>query len=225
MSLVSVRGGRTVRMLLQCFLVLVLGACPPIAQSESEGEDMGQVKVPRLISKLEKGEQVTIVALGDSNTELTFHTRGYLNWPYLLQEALLAAYRSLGSFRREASFYTWLYRVAVNRAHNELKRRARRGRIAPLDRRSGLFEIEQSGPGPEEDAARRQIQDAVYAALAQLPPKYRTVVVLKDLEGFSQEEIAEVLNCSVGTVKSRVSRARDRLKKILRPIYEEWRDG
>jgi len=151
----------------------------------------------------------------------------------LLQEALLTAYRSLGSFRKEASFYTWLYRVAVNRARNELKRRARRGRMVSLDRwrtegvaaPGDLFEVGRSGPDPEEDTARRQIQDAVHAALGEIPPKYRTVVVLKDLEGFSQEEIAEILNCSVGTVKSRLSRARDRLKEVLRPIYEEWRDG
>ena len=147
----------------------------------------------------------------------------------LLQEALLAAYRSLGSFRREASFYTWLYRVVVNRALNELKRRGRHGGKVSLDRwmeqRSvspgALFDLER--PNPEEDAARVQIRDAVHAALERLPPKYRAAIVLKDLEGFSQEEISNILSCSVGTVKSRLSRARDRLKEILRPMYEEWR--
>ena len=92
MSLLSVRSGRIMTTLLGGFLVLALGACALFARSESEGEGMQQVKVPRLISRLEKGEQVTIVALGDSNTELTFHTRGYLNWPYLLQEALFEKY-------------------------------------------------------------------------------------------------------------------------------------
>jgi lysophospholipase L1-like esterase len=71
-------------------VVLALGALPVLAQDEEKNKE--QIKVPRLISKLEKGEQVTIVALGDSNTELTFHTRGYLNWPLLLQEALFEKY-------------------------------------------------------------------------------------------------------------------------------------
>ena len=91
MPLSSARKYSVAKMMLHCVLVFVLGAFPLIAQTEGE-DSMKIAKIERLLSKLERGEQVTIVALGDSNTELTFHTRGYLNWPYLLQEALFEKY-------------------------------------------------------------------------------------------------------------------------------------
>ena len=142
------------------------------------------------------------------------------------QEAFIRAYRGLAGFRTKSGFYTWLYRIAVNVCLNAARQERRRPDTASL---SGLLE---SGDIPRErlfagapsasQAERAELQESIQAVLNSLSPDHRAVVVLKDIEGLSQEEIAEILSCSVGTVKSRLSRARAQLRDLLRPIYEEW---
>ena len=142
------------------------------------------------------------------------------------QETFLRAHRNLRSFLGDSSFYTWLYRIAVNVCLNAARQERRRPDTASL---SGLLE---SGDIPRErlfagapsasQAERAELQESIQAVLNSLSPDHRAVVVLKDIEGLSQEEIAEILSCSVGTVKSRLSRARAQLRDLLRPIYEEW---
>lgn len=146
------------------------------------------------------------------------------------QEAFIRAYQALPGFRGASGFYTWLYRIAVNVCLNASQKAQRRrdsasldtllesGRIAP----EAIFEGQQT---PDNDLARVQLQEQIQAVLDELSPDHRTVVVLKDIEGLSQEEVAEMLDCSVGTVKSRLSRARAHLRDLLRPIYTEWKEG
>lgn len=142
------------------------------------------------------------------------------------QEAFVRAYQALPGFRGQSGFYTWLYRITVNTCLNAAHKERRRLDRTSLDALLEAGEISPEAlfgdtPG-ETDLERSELQEGIQAVLNNLSPHHRAVVVLKDIEGLSQEEIAEALGCSVGTVKSRLSRARARLKELLRPIYTEW---
>jgi RNA polymerase sigma-70 factor (ECF subfamily) len=137
----------------------------------------------------------------------------------LAQEVFVKAYQALPRFRFESSFYTWLYRITVNKSRDELrKRKVRRFFIfQPLDESA---EKEIGGGslahGPQHDA-----RELVTEGLKKLPEKFRLPIVLKDIEGMSYEEIAEIMQCEIGTVKSRLSRGRAMLRHALKPLLEE----
>ncbi len=141
------------------------------------------------------------------------------------QETFIRAYQALFDFRIESGFYTWLYRIAVNVCLNAARKERRRPDNVSLETlmESGRIASERLfGSSPlENDIERAQLQETIQAVLNSLSADHRAVVVLKDIEDLSQEEIAEVLGCSVGTVKSRLSRARERLMDLLRPVYDE----
>ncbi len=142
------------------------------------------------------------------------------------QEVFLKAFRGIRSFRQGSSLKTWLYRIAIREALNHkrwFKRHLQKNvsiDVEPEEGR-GRVEIEDLAATPFEQLAALEIQTVVQAALAQLPEVFRTAVILRDLEGFSYEEVAEVLECSVGTVKSRILRGRRTLKEILEPLLHE----
>ncbi len=142
------------------------------------------------------------------------------------QEAFIRVYRALGNFEGRSSFYTYLYRITTNVCLTFAQREQRRpDRVSiegmqeasdmTLDRFLGTDE-------PQNDIERIGLREEIQKVLDYLSPEHRAVVVLKDIEGFSQEEIADVLDVSVGTVKSRLSRARARLRDLLLPLYREW---
>lgn len=142
------------------------------------------------------------------------------------QEAFVRVYRALGGFEGRSSFYTYLYRVATNVCLTFAQREQRRpDRVSiegmqeasdmALDRFLGTDE-------PQNDIERIGLREEIQKVLNHLSPEHRAVVIMKDIEGFSQEEIADVLDVSVGTVKSRLSRARARLRDLLMPLYREW---
>jgi RNA polymerase sigma-70 factor (ECF subfamily) len=139
------------------------------------------------------------------------------------QEVFLKAFRGIRSFRQGSSLKTWLYRIAIREALNHkrwFKRHLQRNvsiDAEPEEGRSSI-EIEDLGPTPFELLAANEIQAAVQGALRQVPEVFRSAVILRDLEGLSYEEIAEVLECSVGTVKSRILRGRRALKDLLEPL-------
>ena len=142
------------------------------------------------------------------------------------QEVFLKAFRGIGSFRQGSSLKTWLYRIAIREALNH-KRWFRRHlqKTVSIDAQpeQGLpgIDIEDRKATPFEQLAAHEIQTAVHNALHQLPEVFRSAVVLRDLEGLSYEEVAEVLECSVGTVKSRILRGRRALKELLEPLIVE----
>jgi RNA polymerase sigma-70 factor (ECF subfamily) len=134
----------------------------------------------------------------------------------IAQEVFIRVYEALPKFRFESSFYTWLYRITVNKSRDELRKRKTRkffslhsmldASSAELQSKIRIF--------PEDDSAK----ELVNKGLQQLPEKFRIPIILKDIDGLSYEEMAEVMQCEVGTVKSRLSRGRAMLRKILAPL-------
>ena len=133
----------------------------------------------------------------------------------LCQEAFLNAWRGLPRFQGESAFSTWLYRLASNAAIDYLRRqRKQRGELSLDDEELGLDAVD-AGPGPQDAAEGEEVRSAVAAGLGALSEGHRQVLVLRELQGLSYEEIAAVLAVDLGTVKSRISRARSALRKIL----------
>lgn len=137
------------------------------------------------------------------------------------QEAFLKAYRAIGSFRGDSAFYTWLYRIAINTAKNFLVAQNRRPPGEDID----ATEAEQffdSGlrdhATPERLALTSEIEQVIKQTLDDLPDDLRTAITLRELEGMSYEEIAQSMSCPVGTVRSRIFRARDAIDQKLRPL-------
>ena len=139
------------------------------------------------------------------------------------QEVFLKAFRGIGHFRQGSSLKTWLYRIAIREALNHkrwFKRHNQKNVSIDAEPEEGrnAIEIEDLGATPFEQLAAREIQAAVHAALQEIPKVFRGAVILRDLEGLSYEEIAEVLECSAGTVKSRILRGRRALRELLEPL-------
>jgi RNA polymerase sigma-70 factor, ECF subfamily len=140
------------------------------------------------------------------------------------QEAFVKAYRALGSFRGDSAFYTWLYRIAVNTARNSIASRQRR----PLDYEVELSESEQNNVAarlkhddtPEATVLSEEIRQTVNQAIGELPEDLRTAIVLREIEGLSYEEIATAMDCPVGTVRSRIFRAREAIDRALKPLLD-----
>ncbi len=141
----------------------------------------------------------------------------------ITQEAFLKAYRALPSFRGESAFYTWLYRIAINTAKNTLvanKRRPAEYEIDALEHaQHTLPDALRDHETPERLALSEEIRGTVSAAMAALPSDLRTAIVLRELDGLSYEEIASAMDCPVGTVRSRIFRARDAIDRQLRPLF------
>jgi RNA polymerase sigma-70 factor (ECF subfamily) len=131
----------------------------------------------------------------------------------LAQEAFLKAWRSIQQFEGRSSFYTWLYSLTVHLAIDSLRRNGRRAEVELDDA------IPSSLPSPRANYRLTEIRQHINAALAQLSPEHRAVIVLKEIEDLQYREIAEVLNVSVGTVMSRLFYGRKKLQSILRPIF------
>ncbi len=142
------------------------------------------------------------------------------------QEAFVRVYKALGNFEGRSSFYTYLYRIATNVCLTFAQREQRRPDRISIE---GMQEVNEmtldrflGTDEPQNDIERIGLREEIQEVLDQLSPDHRAVVIMKDIEGFSQEEIADVLDVSVGTVKSRLSRARARLRDLLMPLYREW---
>ncbi len=131
------------------------------------------------------------------------------------QEAFFAAWQGLKRFRGESSFSTWLYRLASNACVDLLRREGRRQAAASLDDEDLNLDMPASLPSPQEEAERRERREQIEKGLQTLPPEYRAVLVLREIHQLHYEEIAEALGVDVGTVKSRISRGRKRLRGFL----------
>jgi RNA polymerase sigma-70 factor (ECF subfamily) len=139
------------------------------------------------------------------------------------QEAFIKAYRALPTFRGESAFYTWLYRIGINTAKNYL---VAMGRRAPTTTEFDSEEAEGFEEGeqlrdlntPENEMMSRQIAETVNRTLEELPEELKTAISLREIEGLSYEDIAEAMNCPIGTVRSRIFRAREAIAEKLRPL-------
>lgn len=145
------------------------------------------------------------------------------------QEAFIKAYRALPNFRGESAFYTWLYRIAINTAKNYL---VAQGRRAPTQTETEIEDAENFDDGdslrtedtPDRMLLSKQVAEAVNRAIERLPEELRTAIVLRELEGLSYDEIAVSMNCPIGTVRSRIFRAREAVAEELRPILDTRKD-
>ena len=132
----------------------------------------------------------------------------------IAQEVFITVYRHLKNFRFESQFTTWIYRITINKCKDHLRRMNVRKIFLPL-------KDEEEEPVFESINEDSDIIQIVRHAIATLPDKLRIPLVLKDLEGFSYQEIADTMECEIGTVKSRIFRAREALKKVLKPLQKE----
>ena len=141
------------------------------------------------------------------------------------QEAFIKAYRALPSFRGDSAFYTWLYRIGINTAKNDLVAQGRRAPTSTefdADEAEGFEDAGQLRDinTPESILQSRQIGDTINAAMADLPEELRSAILLREIEGLSYEEIAEAMSCPIGTVRSRIFRAREAVAAKLRPLLD-----
>ncbi len=137
------------------------------------------------------------------------------------QEAFVRAFHSLSSFRGQSAFYTWLFRITMNVATDRHRQRGAQARAFGAERvneEEWARTMPDPGTGPEQAAVRAEQRERIRRGLDALPPKARTIIMLSDIEGLSYREIAEVLNCPIGTVMSRLHNARKRLKALLGPM-------
>jgi RNA polymerase sigma-70 factor (ECF subfamily) len=190
-----------------------------------------------LVERFRRGDQGAFDELVGKHYQrvcnILSHTLGASpNIEDLAQEVFIKAYYSLRRYRGESALSTWLHRITVNVALDEL-RRGKRRRIFSFTRTSeqgpSESEIASSVAGGEEGAharmEREELQEVLQSALKKIPKKHRIVFVLREIEGYSYSEIAEIVSCSIGTVKSRLFHARLRLRRYLEPYLRETASG
>lgn len=140
------------------------------------------------------------------------------------QETFIKAYRAIGGFRGESAFYTWLYRIAVNTAKNYLESLGRRPPVSDVEMENAEFIDHADGlreqATPERQLLTDEIAATVHRVIEGLPGDLRTAITLRELEGMSYEEIAGIMECPIGTVRSRIFRAREAIDKELKPLLE-----
>jgi len=145
------------------------------------------------------------------------------------QEVFIKAYRALPTFRGDSAFYTWLYRIGINTAKNYL---VAMGRRAPTTTNIDSEEAEGFEDGdqlrdlntPEDELASKQVAETVNQTLGELPEELRTAITLREIEGLSYDDIANIMNCPIGTVRSRIFRAREAIAEKLRPLLGTRQD-
>ena len=142
------------------------------------------------------------------------------------QEAFIKAYRSIDSFREESAFYTWLYRITANTAKNYLVSKGRRKESSiseiSISENDDYFEL-PTNDSPEQILLAQSLRDTIYDALSSLPEDTRTALSLREFEGLNYEEIAEIMNCPVGTVRSRIFRGREALEDLISPVMDKFK--
>lgn len=188
-----------------------------------------------LVEEAQEGNPLAFQLLVERYQERVFSlVRHYARRPAevedVVQETFLKAYRKLASFQRQSSFPTWLFRIAVNSALDHLKKSGR-SPVQAVEDPEALREGEEGtgrGPSvapPDARLEKEEIARITHEVLEELPEIFRTVLVLREFEGHSYQEIADVLGISIGTVESRLFRARARFKDVLTRLHPEFRSG
>jgi RNA polymerase sigma-70 factor (ECF subfamily) len=197
-------------------------------QAESSMADQ-QHNDQQLVARVQKGDRraFDLLVIKYQHRILSLVGRyisDYAEAQDVTQEAFVKAYRALPNFRGESQFYTWMYRIAVNTAKNYLVSRGRRTPTRDIDIDDAEIFSEEANlkdvATPDALIARDQLQKVVFDAIEALPEELRMAVTLRELDGLSYEEIAEVMDCPIGTVRSRIFRAREAIEKKMQPLLE-----
>tara|TARA_B100001750_G_C15499748_1_gene596394 strand:- start:16 stop:636 length:621 start_codon:yes stop_codon:yes gene_type:complete len=143
----------------------------------------------------------------------------------IAQESFLKAYKSINSFREESAFYTWIYRITVNTSKNYLTSKNRKKELSEsdinkLEDSEDIFDI-PGGSSPEEILSANNLREVIMESLTNLPEDIRTAISLREFEGLTYEEISEVLDCPIGTVRSRIFRGREIMQERISPILNQ----
>lgn len=145
--------------------------------------------------------------------------------PDVVQDAFIKAYRALPNFRGDSAFYTWLYRIAINTAKNHLVAQSRKSPSNSIDAQEaedyGASEWLNEYASPEREALASELESTIHQAMAELPADLREAITLREIEGLSYEDIAAVMDCPIGTVRSRIFRAREAIDNRLEPMLDE----
>jgi len=197
----------------------------------AKGKSLSQREIEMLVERARQGDRAAFGQLVNEYKDKIYnYVARMLNDPYeaedVTQEAFLRAYKSLPRFRGASSFHTWLYRIASNLAIDVVRKRKRQDPTfsldEPLESDDGEYERElpdETG-GPEDRTSTRETRVAVRRAIMDLPEKLRDVMILYELQGETYEDIADILDVPLGTVKSRLFNARNRLKDSLQELVE-----
>lgn len=181
-----------------------------------------------LVRRAQGGEQrafdLLVIRHQSKVLQLVSRFVGEADAPDVAQDAFIKAYRALPNFKGQSAFYTWLYRIAINTAKNQLVSRKRRPQGQDIDVQDaelyGHTEQMSDIDTPESQLLTGEIQQAVADAIANLPDDLRQAITLRELEGLSYEEIAEAMDCPIGTVRSRIFRARAVVDEVLEPLID-----
>ena len=179
-----------------------------------------------LVADLCDGDMTALAILVDRHKDLVYRvamqiTKNADDASDVLQDAFLKVYNSINAFRQESAFETWLYRIVVNLSIDAVKKRKRQQEsMASLSGVSDVHQSRDAQQDPTRQAERNELQEWVTQAVNSLSIKHRSVVILHELEGLSHPQIAEILDCSEGTVRSRLHYARKRLRVLLAPYID-----
>jgi len=197
---------------------------------ETERARMSEAQVDQLlVERVQKGDKTAFDLLINKYQHriislVSRYVSDHAEAQDVAQEAFIKAYRAMAKFRGDSAFYTWLYRIAINTAKNYLVAQKRRPPASDID----AVDAEQydmdsrlkDRATPENELMREEIKKTVYDTIAELPDDLRTAIVLREMEGMSYEEIATTMECPIGTVRSRIFRAREAIDEQLRPLVE-----
>lgn len=184
----------------------------------------------QLIQRIQNGEQQAFTLLVRKYQNrvaniLTRYVRNNGDIADVTQEVFIKVYKSLSSFRGDSAFYTWLYRIAVNTAKNYLTSQSRRPPAADIDAMEADSydgsEALREADDPEGLLRSQQIKAVILTSIEQLPAELKSAITLRELEGMSYEDIASIEGCPIGTVRSRIFRAREAIDKQLKPLLED----
>jgi RNA polymerase sigma-70 factor (ECF subfamily) len=198
------------------------------ANAQAENGSVSETSVDQLlVERVQSGDKAAFdLLIHKYQHRIVSLISRYVNDPSealdVAQEAFIKAYRAIGNFRGDSAFYTWLYRIAINTAKNWLVARKRRPPATDID----AVDAEQydmdsrlkDRATPESELLREEIEKTVFDTIAQLPDDLRTAIILREMDGMSYEEIAITMECPIGTVRSRIFRAREAIDEKLKPL-------
>ena len=194
----------------------------------AEKSSGGEAQVDQLlVERVQKGDKAAFdLLIHKYQHRIVSLISRYVNDPSesqdVAQEAFIKAYRAIDRFRGDSAFYTWLYRIAINTAKNWLVARKRRPPASDIDAVDAeQYDIDsrlKDRATPESELMREEIEKTVFDTIATLPEDLRTAIILREMEGMSYEEIATTMECPIGTVRSRIFRAREAIEEKLKPL-------